>query len=193
MKFRFSIAALLLLLCVPLQARAEDMGTSTAYVYVQNEGENLDDPLTYLLYDADGKEADRITVEAGGESRFIIETTQPGTVSYTVFQMHGGDSGATYDNTVYCVDVYTTFENGVLLSQPVIYVKDTTEKSEKCRFWNTKPAPEPAEEQEKRPEPVWEVIKTGEEPDTPLWICLAIASVTGIALVFRKMLKEGRE
>lgn len=193
MKIKRLAFLLLALLCVPVTVQAKEPDTSQAKIIVSSGAENMDEELTYILTDKNGKEIDKIKVKSGKEGSFTVSTTEPGVESYTVTQTAGTDKAATYDKTVYSVDVYTTIENDVMKSEPVIYVKGTTTKSDKCKFLNKKPAPvteKPKTEKPKEPEKektVWqnikEVIKTGEESNLVLWLALAAMSVTGILLV----------
>lgn len=201
MKIKRFALMLMALLCLPLPVYAKEE-TSSAKIYISSEAENLDETFTYVLDDDSGKEIDRITIKSGKESYFTVIAVQPGTESYTVHQIPGTDKNATYDDTVYCVDVYTVIENDTMRSEPVIYAKGTKDKSDKCRFINKKPAPvknpdvkTPGTETIKKP--VWqsitEVVKTGDEANLQLWLCLAMVSAVGIFLLLvfsRKAEKE---
>lgn len=190
---------LLAFFCMPVCVQAKEGNTPEAKIIVSSEAENMDEEFTYVLTDKDEKEADQIKIRSGKEGSFTVAVTEPGVESFTVTQVPGTDAAASYDKTVYCVDVYTTIENGVMKSEPIIYIKGTAAKSDKCRFLNKKPAPV-IEKQEKPAEPekektVWEniteVIKTGEGSNLGLWLAAAFASVAGILLlVIRKRKNE---
>lgn len=186
-------------LCVPIHVQAKEGNASSAKIIISSEAENVDEEFAYVLADKDGKECDRIKIQSGKEGSFTVAATEPGVESFTVTQVPGTDAAASYDKTVYCVDVYTTIENDVMKSKPIIYVKGTAAKSDKCRFLNKKPAPV-IEKQEKPAEPekkktVWEniteVIKTGEGSNLGLWLAAAFASVAGILLLVIRKRKNG--
>lgn len=192
------LAVFLSLLYIPLQAQAkENTISSSVNITVSSEAKNLDETFTYTLSDKDGREVDRITIRSGKESKFTITATEPGTVSYTIRQVPGRDKDADYDKTVYKVDVYTTVENGTVYSEPVIYAEGSSAKSDKCRFFNSKPVeksgstdtgsvekPEPMDvESVEKPNTPLEFIKTGDESSSLLLIFFTGAAVTGIILL----------
>lgn len=197
MKIKRFAALFCVLLCIPAAAQAKESDSATAVIGVSSEAENIEETFTCVLEDENGKELNRTQVKAGEEGSFAIQTTEPGVESYKVWQAPGTDKDAVYDKTVYCVDVYTVIENDAIKSEPVIYVKGTDSKLDKCRFSNKKAAP--VAEKPKEPEKektVWEniteIIKTGEESNLGLWIAFALVSGTGIllALFGKKKRKE---
>lgn len=88
MQFIRFLAVFLLLLYIPLQVQAEENTISSSVdITVSSEAKNLNETLTYILSDKDGREVDRIMIRFGEESKFSITMTEPGTVSYTIRQV----------------------------------------------------------------------------------------------------------
>lgn len=216
MRFIRFLAVFLLLLYIPLQVQAEEIPiNSSVDIAVSSEAKNLDETLTYILSDKDGREIDRITIRSGKESKFTITVTEPGTIFCTIRQVSGRDKDADYDKTVYKVDIYTTVENGTVYSEPVIYAEGSSAKSDKCRFFNSKPDAKPVE----KPKPVdkgsvekpeltstesvekpgakpnmsLEFIKTGDESSSLLLLFFTGAAVTGIILLLIYLSKTKRK
>ncbi len=79
-----------------------------------------------------------LRLKADEEGAFTIHYTYPGTYHYTISQTKGTESGTTYDDTVYRVDMYVTEdENGTMYAEPVVYEKGSDEKKAELVFKNT--------------------------------------------------------
>ena len=118
---RIIIEAALLLLLLPLQARAAEYKcTAELPVEVRTSGAATAERFTITLTPEDGAPApaaDTVQVKGSGTASFTgLTYTAPGDYRYTVRQCAGGTAHMTYDATVYTVTVRVTNQpNGGLL------------------------------------------------------------------------------
>ena len=107
---RIIIEAALLLLLLPLQARAAEYKcTAELPVEVRTSGAATAERFTITLTPEDGAPApaaDTVQVKGSGTAGFTgLTYTAPGDYRYTVRQCAGGTAHMTYDATVYTVTV----------------------------------------------------------------------------------------
>ena len=110
---RIIIEAALLLLLLPLQARAAEYKcTAELPVEVRPSGAATAERFTITLTPEDGAPApaaDTVQVKGSGTAGFTgLTYTAPGDYRYTVRQCAGGTAHMTYDATVYTVTVRVT-------------------------------------------------------------------------------------
>ena len=110
---RIIIEAALLLLLLPLQARAAEYKcTAELPVEVRTSGAATAERFTITLTPEDGAPApaaDTVQVKGSGTAGFTgLTYTAPGDYRYTVRQCAGGTAHMTYDATVYTVTVRVT-------------------------------------------------------------------------------------
>ena len=110
---RIIIEAALLLLLLPLQARAAEYKcTAELPVEVRTSGAATAERFTITLTPEDGAPApaaDTVQVKGSGTASFTgLTYTAPGDYRYTVRQCAGGTAHMTYDATVYTVTVRVT-------------------------------------------------------------------------------------
>ena len=110
---RIIVEAALLLLLLPLQARAAEYKcTAELPVEVRTSGAATAERFTITLTPEDGAPApaaDTVQVKGSGTASFTgLTYTAPGDYRYTVRQSAGGTAHMTYDATVYTVTVRVT-------------------------------------------------------------------------------------
>ena len=188
--YRFCAAVLLLLvMCLPAPAYAAESGaggkTITAQIPVSCTGTNTTEQFVFRLTGESSPfqtvENETLILKDKEKGFFRITYTYPGTYHYTVSQERGKDGATTYDDTVYCVDVYVTEnEKGNLYADPVVYIEGESEKKAELSFFNEKKKPEKQSGQpEKDPGRPGNMPKTGD--DTPLFLWVLLMVVSGAA------------
>lgn len=195
--YRFCAAVLMLLaMCLPAPAYAAEPGaggkTVTAQIPVSCTGTNTTEQFVFRLTGESSPfqtvENETLILKDKEKGFFRITYTYPGTYHYTVSQEKGKDSATTYDDTVYCADVYVAEdEKGNLYADPVVYIEGESEKKAELSFFNEKKKPEkqPDQPEEQPGQPEKQSNQPGNMPktgdDTPLFLCVLLMVVSGAA------------
>ena len=158
---RIIIEAALLLLLLPLQARAAEYKcTAELPVEVRTSGAATAERFTITLTPEDGAPApaaDTVQVKGSGTASFTgLTYTAPGDYRYTVRQCAGGTAHMTYDATVYTVTVRVTNRPNGGLGAEIWATGGSSEKTGLLLFQNrydppAAPTPTPAPAKTTRP------------------------------------------
>lgn len=151
---RIIVEAALLLLLLPLQARAAEYKcTAELPVEVRTSGAATAERFTITLTPEDGAPApaaDTVQVKGSGTAGFTgLTYTAPGDYRYTVRQSAGGTAHMTYDATVYTVTVRVTNRPNGGLGAEIWATGGSSEKAGLLLFQNrydppAAPTPTPA-------------------------------------------------
>ena len=140
---RIIIEVALLLLLLPLQARAAEYKcTAELPVEVRTSGAATAERFTITLTPEDGAPApaaDTVQVKGSGTAGFTgLTYTAPGDYRYTVRQCAGGTAHMTYDATVYTVTVRVTNQPNGGLGAEIWATGGSSEKTGLLLFQNRK-------------------------------------------------------
>ena len=138
---RIIVEAALLLLLLPLQARAAEYKcTAELPVEVRTSGAATAERFTITLTPEDGAPApaaDTVQVKGSGTASFTgLTYTAPGDYRYTVRQCAGGTAHMTYDATVYTVTVRVTNQPNGGLGAEIWATGGSSEKTGLLLFQN---------------------------------------------------------
>lgn len=128
-----------------------------------------------------------LTLNNGEKSSFNVTYRYPGTYRYEIRQERGTDAKTTYDDTVYTVDVYVTEdEEGVMHTEPVIFIKGKSDKCAEASFKNTRVTPT---------ESKTGIVNTGDSTVIVRYILLITGSLISLVLllVMAKRRKGGEK
>ena len=156
---RIIIEVALLLLLLPLQARAAEYKcTAELPVEVRTSGAATAERFTITLTPEDGAPApaaDTVQVKGSGTASFTgLTYTAPGDYRYTVRQCAGGTAHMTYDATVYTVTVRVTNRPNGGLGAEIWATGGSSEKTGLLLFQNRSPrTPRPSPPCPKPPTP----------------------------------------
>lgn len=127
-----------------------------------------------------------ISLKNGEQGSFHITYLYPGTYKYKIWQEKGTDTRTTYDDTVYTVHVYVTEdENGVMHTEPVIFVKGNDGKCDGAAFRNSRVIPSSMKTG---------IINTGDSTVIGQYIILIAGSAGALALlIFISKRRKGGE
>ena len=138
---RIIIEAALLLLLLPLQARAAEYKCTVELpIEVRTSGAATAERFTITLTPEDGAPApaaDTVQVKGSGTAGFTgLTYTAPGDYRYTVRQCAGGTAHMTYDATVYTVTVRVTNQPNGGLGAEIWATGGSSEKTGLLLFQN---------------------------------------------------------
>lgn len=138
---RMILEVALLLLLLPLQARAADYRTAAELpVEVRTAGAATAERFTITLTPEDGAPApaaDTVQIKGSGTASFTgLTYTAPGDYRYTVRQRTGSTAHMTYDATVYTVTVRVTNQPGGGLGTEIWAVGASSDKTGLLLFQN---------------------------------------------------------
>ena len=120
----------------------------TVKIPVSCEAKGLSETFTYTMTTETPSEQltvenSTLTLKNGESGNFSITFKAPDTYRFTVRQQAGSTTGASYDSTVYTVDVYVQEDDtGRMYSDIVAYTSGNTGKAAKLSFTNKPPETE---------------------------------------------------
>lgn len=191
---RIIIEVALLLLLLPLQARAAEYKcTAELPVEVRTSGAATAERFTITLTPEDGAPApaaDTVQVKGSGTAGFTgLTYTAPGDYRYTVRQCAGGTAHMTYDATVYTVTVRVTNQPNGGLGAEIWATGGSSEKTGLLLFQNrydppAAPTPTPAPAKTTpvpaHPAPKPALPQTADPMPVTLLAALAVLSAGGL-------------
>ena len=143
-KINFYIITFLVVLILSfLPVKTFASGNITGKIPVSCVAVNWTDAFTFIITPADesSPQATRadLVLSNGDTGFFDIDFLMPGTYHYYISQTKGDNNSITYDSNVYMIDVYVTEEeDGKMSAEPIVYIKDASEKKDSCLFTNIK-------------------------------------------------------
>lgn len=205
---RIIVEAALLLLLLPLQARAAEYKcTAELPVEVRTSGAATAERFTITLTPEDGAPApaaDTVQVKGSGTAGFTgLTYTAPGDYRYTVRQCAGGTAHMTYDATVYTVTVRVTNQPDGGLGAEIWATGGSSEKTGLLLFQNrydppaaptSTPAPAKTTPVPAHPAPKPALPQTADPMPVTLLAALAVLSAGGLmGLYYNKYGRKERK